>query len=121
LRREYEDLRREYEDLRRPFNVSADVPYTDVWTFRTVQAYKGKHPTEKPVDMMRHIITASSKEGATVLDPFAGSGTTGVACMMEGRNFIGMELDAGYFDIAKRRIGEAIAEQAFGLFEMAAD
>jgi adenine-specific DNA-methyltransferase len=104
LRREYEDLRREYEDLRRPFNVSADVPYTDVWTFKTVNAYPGKHPTEKPLAMMRHIIAASSREGATVLDCFMGGGTTGKAAQELGRNFIGIEKDAKYFAQARQRI-----------------
>ena len=104
LRREYEDLRREYEDLRRPFNVSADVPYTDVWTFKTVNAYPGKHPTEKPLPLMRHIIEASSRPGAVVLDCFMGSGTTGKAAQDLGREFIGIEKDAGYFAQAKRRI-----------------
>ncbi|MGA1354708.1 MAG: site-specific DNA-methyltransferase, partial [Candidatus Limnocylindrus sp.] len=60
LRREYDDLRREYDDLRRPFTVTADVPYTDTWTFATVGTYKGKHPCEKPIEMMRHIVAASS-------------------------------------------------------------
>jgi len=104
LRREYEDLRREYEDLRRPFNVSADVPYTDVWTFKTVNAYPGKHPTEKPLPLMRHIIEASSRPGAVVLDCFMGSGTTGKAAQDLGRDFIGIEKDAGYFAQATRRI-----------------
>ena len=110
LRREYEDLRREYEDLRRPFYMTADAPFTDVWTFPTVQAYPGKHPTEKPVPVMRHIIEASSRPGSTVLDPFMGSGTTGVACMQTGRRFIGVEIDPGYFEIAKRRIEDAAAQ-----------
>ena len=46
----------------------------------------------------------STPTGGVVLDPFMGSGTTGVACAMEGRHFIGVELDAGYFDIARKRI-----------------
>jgi site-specific DNA-methyltransferase (adenine-specific) len=107
LRREYEELRTEYEELRRPFAVTADVPYTDVWTFPTVQAYAGKHPCEKPLAMMRHIIEVSSKPEATVLDCFMGSGTTGVACVNTNRNFIGIELDPTYFDIACKRIEEA--------------
>ena len=107
LRREYEDLRREYEDLRRPFSVTADVPYTDVWDFATVQAYPAKHPCEKPIEMMRHIVLASSRDGGVVLDPFMGSGTTGVACVQTGRRFIGIELDEAYFEIAKQRIIEA--------------
>jgi len=91
LRREYEDLRREYEDLRRPFQVSAEVPYTDVWTYPTVKPRPGKHPCEKPLEMMEHIVTASSRPGDVVLDCFAGSGTTGVAAVKHGRNAILME------------------------------
>jgi site-specific DNA-methyltransferase (adenine-specific) len=104
LRREYEDLRREYEDLRRPFSVTADVPYTDVWTFPTVQHYKGKHPCEKPLAMMEHIIRASTRPGAVVLDCFAGSGATGEACLNLGRKFIGIEKDEKYAQAARQRL-----------------
>jgi adenine-specific DNA-methyltransferase len=106
LRREYEDLRREYEDLRRPFSVTADVPYTDVWTFPTVQAYRGKHPCEKPAAMLEHIITASSRPGAVVLDCFAGSGSTLVAAKKLGRQYIGIEIDPHWCDVAKGKLGE---------------
>jgi len=106
LRREYEDLRREYEDLRRPFSVSPDVPYTDVWTFEPVRAYKGKHPCEKPRDMLRHIIEASSRPGAVVLDSFTGTGSTGIACG-EDRKFIGIELSEKYSEIARARVSHA--------------
>jgi site-specific DNA-methyltransferase (adenine-specific) len=105
LRREYEDLRREYEDLRRPFNVSADVPYTDVWTFPTVQAYKGKHPCEKPAAMLEHIINASSRPGAVVLDCFAGSGSTLLAAKKLGRDFIGIEIDSHWISVINQRLG----------------
>ena len=105
--RPHEDLRADYEDLRRPFNVTPDVPYTDVWTFPTVQAYPGKHPCEKPLKMMEHIITVSSREGDVVFDGFMGGGTTGVACVKTGCRFIGAEIEQGSFDIAVRRISEA--------------
>lgn len=62
------------------------------------------HPTEKPVALMERLISASSNKGDTVLDPFMGSGTTGVAAKNLGRDFIGIELDETYFDIAKGRI-----------------
>ena len=91
LRREYEDLRREYEDLRRPFSVTRFDPFTDVWTFRTVQPRPGKHPCEKPQALLRHIISSSTRPGAVVLDSFAGSGATGLACLALGREFIGIE------------------------------
>ena len=109
LRREYEDLRREYEDLRRPFTLSTKVPYTDVWDFATVQFYKGKHPCEKPLALMEHIITASSRPGDVVLDPFCGSGVTGIAARKHNRRFIGIERDPSWVDTACRRIGAANA------------
>ncbi len=64
------------------------------------------HPNEKPVSLMIEIIK-KLPEGCTVLDPFTGSGTTGVACIQTGRNFIGCEIDPGYAEIARRRCKEA--------------
>ena len=63
-----------------------------------------KHPTEKPVDLMKLYVGNSSQVGGTVLDPFMGVGSTGVACKELNRNFIGVELDEQYFDIATKRI-----------------
>lgn len=63
-----------------------------------------KHPSEKPVELMKILISNSSNEGDIVLDPFMGSGTTGVACQQLNRNFIGIEIDKNYFNIAKKRI-----------------
>lgn len=68
----------------------------------------GKHPTQKPVALMDHFITVLSNENDTVLDPFMGSGTTGVAASLNGRNFIGIELDPDYYSTAKHRIEEVI-------------
>ena len=62
------------------------------------------HPTEKPVDLLEFLIKNSSKEGETVLDSFMGSGSTGVACINTNRNFIGIEMDDKYFEIATNRI-----------------
>ena len=67
-------------------------------------AERGLHPTQKPVDLLRYLVRTYTNAGETVLDFTMGSGTTGVACAMEGRHFVGIELDAGYYDIAKRRI-----------------
>lgn len=63
------------------------------------------HPTEKSVDLMRLYIENSTQPGETVLDPFAGSGATAVACKESGRNFIGCEIDPKYYQIACKRIG----------------
>ena len=65
------------------------------------------HPNEKPLSLMLKLVRLSTLPGQTVLDPFMGSGTTGVACKMLGRNFIGIELDAKYYRIAERRIANA--------------
>ena len=65
------------------------------------------HPTQKPLALMMWILENSTPVGATVLDPFMGSGTTGVACVQTGRNFIGIEIDLTYYAIAERRIAEA--------------
>jgi site-specific DNA-methyltransferase (adenine-specific) len=111
LREQYEDLREQYEDLRRPFQVSVDVPYTDVWTFPTVSNYKGKHICEKPLAMMQHIVKASTKEGNTVLDCFSGSGVTGEACVLNDRKFIGIDNDANWIKAASFRIGNALNKQ----------
>lgn len=67
----------------------------------------GAHPTEKPVSLMRELLGDFTNQGQTILDPFMGSGTTGVAALQLGRRFIGIELDPGYFDIACKRVREA--------------
>lgn len=104
LRREYEDLRREYEDLRRPFNASEYRPYTDVWEFKTVNTYEGKHPCEKPLALMEHIILTSSRPGDVVLDCFAGSGTTGDAASRNGRKYILSDADPHWTRYAEKRL-----------------
>jgi len=68
---------------------------------------KRNHPTEKPVNLMERSVRLCCPPNGTTLDCFMGSGTTGVACVKTGRNFIGVELDKGYYDIAQRRIEEA--------------
>jgi DNA modification methylase len=68
---------------------------------------KGFYPTQKSLGLMEELALIHSNEGDTILDPFMGSGTTGVACANTKRNFIGIEIDQGYFDIAKQRIESA--------------
>jgi site-specific DNA-methyltransferase (adenine-specific) len=65
------------------------------------------HPTQKPLRVMIECIKYLPEISKTILDPFMGSGTTGVACAKMGRKFVGIELDEGYFDIACKRIEEA--------------
>jgi DNA modification methylase len=77
---------------------------------RFAQERKGHHPTQKPVPLMEYFIRTYTNPGDTVLDNCMGSGTTGVACVNTGRNFIGIEMLQTYFDIAKARIAAAEAE-----------
>jgi site-specific DNA-methyltransferase (adenine-specific) len=74
------------------------------------QRDESPHPTEKPVDLMSIYIGNSTWHGQTILDPFMGSGTTGVACAKMGRKFIGIELDPKYFEVACERIAKAYAQ-----------
>jgi site-specific DNA-methyltransferase (adenine-specific) len=77
-------------------------------TFSNANKSNIQHPTQKPVPLLEYLIKTYTNEGETVLDNTMGSGSTGVACINTGRKFIGIELDKGYFDIATKRINEAI-------------
>ena len=68
---------------------------------------KALHPTQKPIALLEYLIKTYTNEGETVLDFTCGSGSCGVACVNTNRNFIGIELDKGYFDIAEKQINEA--------------
>lgn len=96
LRSEYEQLRSEYEQLRRPFNLTASTLNTDLWAYPTVKPRAGKHPCEKPQAMLRHMIETSTRPGAVVLDPFAGSGSTLFAAKTLGRRAVGFEMNEKY-------------------------
>ncbi|HFU3814264.1 TPA: site-specific DNA-methyltransferase, partial [Streptococcus suis] len=66
----------------------------------------GKHPTQKPIQLISHFVELLSNSGDLIVDPFMGSGTTGVVAKSLGRNFIGIELSEEYFDISSKRIEE---------------
>ena len=84
------------KDLRNPSSVQY---------FNNREQSRGLHPTQKPVALLEYLIKTYTKENETVLDFTMGSGTTGLACINLNRNFIGIELDDKYFEIAKTRIG----------------
>ena len=90
---------------------------TDIWRNRCVNYTKERlHPAEKPIELMERMIKNSTGEGDTVLDCFAGSGTTGVACVNTNRRFIGFELDKDYYEIAVERLEAARSAKAQALF-----
>lgn len=67
----------------------------------------GRHPTQKPIALLERIVDACTDEDAVVLDPFCGSGTTGVASVSKGRRFVGIDMDTNYLDLTKKRIDAA--------------
>lgn len=84
--------------------------FGNVITTSRVHSSEREHQTEKPVELISTIAEVVSPLGGTILDPFMGSGTTGVACVKLGRRFIGIEIEPRYFDIACRRIEAAYAQ-----------
>ena len=79
----------------------------DVWVgslTRPSEKSEGKHPTQKPEYLLERIVLASTKEGQLVLDPFCGSGTTGVAALRYGRQFIGIDNCEEYLSISEKRL-----------------
>ena len=93
----------------------------DVWNIKCINYTlpTKHHQAEKPVELCEKMIRNSSNEGDTVLDCFAGSGTTGVACVKLNRNFVGFELDERFFKVAERRIVEAQNLREQNLFKEA--
>lgn len=89
-----------------------DAPFPQAGCFATERilmsdSKKAAHPTQKPLAVVTPFVERFTNAGATVLDPFAGSGTTGVACLKTGRNFIGIEIDPHYHAIASKRLADA--------------
>jgi len=107
----YQELVGATQAWRRPFSVSVDVPHTDQWTFDPVRPYPGKHPCEKPSAMLEHIITASSRPGDVVFDAFTGTGSTGIAAVKLGRDFIGCEMSEQHHADAISRIARVSKPQ----------
>jgi adenine-specific DNA-methyltransferase len=102
-----------YEDIVRPLNVNGNIEFTDVWNFMSVRQFKGKHPAEKPQDMLMHMISASSYPGDIVLDNFAGSGSTGVAAIRLGRKAICMEIDEVWVKRSAKELQNASLDDTY--------
>lgn len=84
----------------------------DVWTFtapKPTEKKLGKHPTQKPLELLERVLLAATDEGALVFDPFLGSGTTAVACARLRRKCVGVESDAMHAELAGRRVADALA------------
>jgi site-specific DNA-methyltransferase (adenine-specific) len=102
----YSELASINRKFNRKFNLKAGSKFkSNVLSFK--KDYTGYHPTQKPVALLEDLIKTYTNEGETVLDFTMGSGSTGVACVNTNRNFIGIELDENYFEIAYERIKKA--------------
>lgn len=97
----------ELVDMQVPILVSASRSRsTDIPAFFADWFFYRKHPTQKPLSVLSRIVLASTKKGDIVLDPFAGSSTTGIASVLFGRRYIGIDTEAEYLDISKKRYEE---------------
>lgn len=95
----------------RPPRIGKDIGDTSYKITDAASPWAEDHPCPKPLKTMIQLVALGSDPGQTILDPFMGSGTTGVACMNLGRKFIGIEIEPKYFDIACRRIEDAQRQQ----------
>jgi site-specific DNA-methyltransferase (adenine-specific) len=80
-----------------------------VWAMGTPKSIEkkfGKHPTQKPEDLLKRIVLASTNKGDLIIDPFTGSSTTGIAAYLLGRNFIGIDTEPKYLDLSIKRFEE---------------
>lgn len=93
-----------YDNVVRPFNIDPSKPFVDVWDFPTVRPYKGKHPAEKPAELLEHIIKTSSNPTDIVLDCFGGSGSTAAAAKALGRYSVTIEVEGKWVEAAVKRL-----------------
>jgi DNA modification methylase len=102
-----------YESIAQTFNIQMGI--TDVWT--DIDYYKEEryHTTQKPIQLMDRLISASTNEGMIVLDPFMGVGSTAVSCKNLNRRYIGIELNPEYAKIASKRIRGASVQTTLGI------
>jgi len=95
---------------KRTFNVDGKRNKRDVWTV-VARGFKGAHFATFPPDLIRPCIRAGSRRGGIVLDPFFGAGTVGVVAVEEGREYLGIELNSEYCEIARKRIDDVVAQK----------
>jgi len=108
-----------YFDYKLMKKTNNDKQMRNVWEMSAPQAEEkkfGKHPTQKPVELLKRIILASTKEGDLVLDPFCGSSTTGVTAVLLNRKYVGIDLEDEYLAVSRNRLNEAVLKKGVLLF-----
>ena len=91
---------------------------SDIWSFPKVVGRNKVHQNQKPIELIERCVTKHSNEGDVVFDGFMGSGTTAIACINTNRNYIGFELDEGYYKASIERIDNHVKDKQIELFEM---
>ena len=100
------------DDIKKP-----DKQMRSVWQISTAKPCEkifGKHPTQKPLELLKRIILASTNQGDLILDPFTGSSTTGIMALLLGRKFIGMDLEKDYLNLSIKRFEQVFSEKDKG-------
>lgn len=100
-----------YFDYQLMKKINQGKQMRNVWEISSPSAEEkkfGKHPTQKPVELLKRIILASTKEGDLILDPFCGSSTTGVAAILLNRKYVGIDLEEEYLQLSRKRIEDAV-------------
>ena len=96
-----------YEEMK---DINGGKQMKDVWTMtapKQSEKYFGKHPTQKPLELLERLISSTTEVGGIVLDPFNGSGTTGVACINLDRRYFGIELEEEFIELSRKRFAHA--------------
>jgi len=104
-----------YFDYQSMKKINNGKQMRNVWEMGSTQKEEkkfGKHPTQKPLELLKRIVLASTKGGDLILDPFCGSSTTGVAAAILNRKYVGIDLEEEYLNLSKRRLYEAIRKPA---------
>lgn len=112
------DKSKHYFDYPLMKKINQGKQMRNVWEMSSPAAEEkkfGKHPTQKPVELLKRIILASTKEGDLVLDPFCGSSTTGVAAVLLNRKYVGIDFEEGYLELSKKRLEQANREEQTAL------
>ena len=97
IKKENEEIKKQYKSLRRTFNLTSDKPDNNTWNFKQTPTRKGRHPCEKPMDLISHIIDVSSNENDLVVDMFCGSCVVPKCCEAMNRRCIAGDIDDKYF------------------------
>jgi site-specific DNA-methyltransferase (adenine-specific) len=97
--------------------MNNDKQMLSLWSIKApgfAEKIYGKHPTQKPIELLERIVKASTRTGDIILDPFSGSATTGIAAYKEGRQYIGIELEEEYLKTSIKRLKDEFSLKQYG-------